>query len=110
MSTGQLHPALTHKFKLRMFKSALPEITPSQALTLLEVFVDNFIAATNDIARENLQQLSQAMMHGIHAIFSPPEASGHSGHNPISESKIDKGEVSCYMVYAVMYVPTHSSG
>eukprot|EP00957_Ditylum_brightwellii_P032233 2443086-Ditylum_brightwellii.AAC.3 len=90
--TGVKAPLSSAPHQKLMLKRILPEITPSQALTLLEVFVHDFIAAINDTSRANLQWLSHTMMHGIHAIFPPPEVSGHARHDPISESKIDKGE------------------
>eukprot|EP00957_Ditylum_brightwellii_P210285 15364791-Ditylum_brightwellii.AAC.1 len=70
----------------------LPALSPTKAVTLLEVFVDNFIVATKKMHLSNLQQIFRAMLHGIHSIFPPPDVSGHGGHDSILESKIDKGK------------------
>ena len=65
--------------------------------TVLEVFVDDFIAATNNLSRPHLTKLSRALMHGIHSIFPPPSVTNHNGFDPISEGKLDKGEGTwCY--------------
>jgi hypothetical protein len=67
-------------------------ISSSNAQTSFEVFVDDFIGTTNNIAPQHLQQVSRAMLHGIHSIFPPPSVTGHSGEDPVSEQKIHKGE------------------
>ena len=54
-------------------------------MTLLEVYVDNFIALSNDIRHTHLMSLSRAMLHGIRAIFPPPEVTGHTGFDPIAQ-------------------------
>ena len=41
-------------------------------VTLLEVYVDDFIALSNDIRHTHITSLSRAMLHGIHAIFHLP--------------------------------------
>ena len=61
-------------------------------VNLLEVFVDDFIAITNNGSTEHLTHLSRAMLHGIHSVFPPPETSGHHGQDPISQKKLDEGE------------------
>ena len=84
-----------HLFEERMFD---PNTTygehkaDPQAITLVEVYVDDYICATNDCSREHLTQVSRAMLHGIHAIFPPPDVTGHNGGDPIAEKKIAKGE------------------
>ena len=40
-------------------------------VTLLEVYVDNFIGMTNHPRRSYRLQLSRAMLHGIHSLFPP---------------------------------------
>lgn len=59
---------------------------------LLEVFVDDFCAMTNNITKEHLTHFSRAMLHGIHSVFPPPEVTGHDGFDPVSEKKIGEGE------------------
>lgn len=56
--------------------------------TLIEVYVDDFIAVTNNSNPQHLLHLTRSMMHGIHAIFPPPSVTGHSGGDPISEKKL----------------------
>jgi hypothetical protein len=58
-------------------------------MTLIEVFVDDFIGCTDDTSTTHLLKLSRAMLHGIHSVFPPPEITGHAGGDPISEKKLD---------------------
>ena len=83
-----------HKFEECMMEGSIqcPSISPQLILTLIEVYVDDFIGVTNDLRFEALTQLSRAMLHGIHSIFPPPSITGHCGHDPISEAKLEKGE------------------
>ena len=85
-----------HIFEDRMFdpKIQYQEAAPpgGDATTLIEVYVDDFIAITNDISKSNLRHISRAMLHGIHTIFPPPAITKHNGGDPIAEKKIDKGE------------------
>ena len=67
--------------------------TPDEKVTLLEVYVDNFISMINDLCLQHLLHTSRAMLHGIHAIFPPPAVTGHNGFDPIAETKFCKGEV-----------------
>lgn len=60
--------------------------------TLLEVFVDDFIAATNNTSSDALRHLSRAMLHGIHSVFPPPSITHHQGEDPISQKKLKAGE------------------
>ena len=57
-------------------------------MTLLEVYVDDFIALSNDIQHTHLMSLSRVMLHGIHAIFPPPKVTGHNGFDPIALKKM----------------------
>ena len=83
-----------HKYEVDMLKNSNIHTTakPATPTTLLESYVDDFIATTNDSQLEHLQTLSQAMLHGIHAIFPPPEITGHSGHKLIAYKKLVAGE------------------
>ena len=72
--------------------SPKPSAPDNSSTTLVEVFVDDFIGMTNDISDEHLTKVSRAMIHGVHSVFPPPELSGHNGHDPVSESKLIKGE------------------
>ena len=60
-------------------------------VTLLKLYFDDFISISNDIRHSHLEKLSRAMLHGIHAIFSPPEVTGHTGFDPVAEKKMCDG-------------------
>ena len=59
---------------------------------LVEVFVDDFIAATNQTTKEHLQHFSRAMLAGVHSIFPPPSITHHQGEDPVSQKKLRNGE------------------
>ena len=40
----------------------------------------------------HLEKLSRAMMHGIYAIFPPPEVTGHNGFDTTAEKKMGDGD------------------
>ncbi len=67
-----------------------PYPTPSK--TLFEVFVDDFMAITNCLTDDNLNNISRTMLHAIHSIFPPPEVTGHQGEDSVSIRKIDNGD------------------
>ena len=56
-------------------------------ITLFGVYVNDFIAMSNNIAHAHLQKLSRSMLHGINVIFPPPEVTGHTGYDPIAYKK-----------------------
>ena len=61
-------------------------------ISIVEVYVDDFITATNNLNKSNLQHLARAMLHGIHSIFPPPSITKHTGEDPISIKKLSGGE------------------
>ena len=61
-------------------------------VTLLDVYVDEFITMSYDIRHSHLEKLSRAMLHGIHAILPPPEVTGHNGFVPVSEKQMGDGD------------------
>ena len=61
-------------------------------VNLVEVFVDDFIGATNNSAMKHLEHFSRAMLFGVHSIFPPPAVSGHHGQDPVSQKKLAQGE------------------
>ena len=65
---------------------------PKKPVDIIEVFVDNFIGATNNSELAHLLHLSHCMLHGIHAIFMPSKITQHGRGNSVSEKKLDKGE------------------
>ena len=80
-------PPHTFKYQIQVptYTSACGRLNSSAFfVNLTEVFVDDFIASTNNTNWAHLTQLSRAMLHGIHSIFPPPEVSGHQGEDPIS--------------------------
>ena len=62
-------------------------------VTLLEVYIDDFIAMSNNTSHAHILQVSRTMLHGIHAIFPPPEVTGHNEFDPVALSKLEKVEV-----------------
>jgi hypothetical protein len=68
------------------------QISPTKHTNIIEVYVDDFIAATNNLSQCHLTQLSRAVLHGIHSIFPPTNISQHCGGDPISEKKMEKGD------------------
>ena len=84
-----------HKYETDMLNNEAIKsnaVAPVFPTTLFELYVDDFIAATNDGRRPHLENLSWAMLHGIHAIFPPPEVTGHSGHDSIAHKKLIAGD------------------
>jgi hypothetical protein len=85
-----------HRFETIMLKDIVNESTSSKQdtnhTTIFEVFVDDFIASTNNISQSNLQKISRAMINGIHSIFPPPEITTHNGGDPIAEKKLHNGD------------------
>ena len=77
---------------LRGLTSMDAAASPPRPLTLMEVYVDDFIGVINDIRRRRVTQTSRAMLHGIHAIFPPPAVTGHVGADPIAEKKLRQGD------------------
>ena len=84
-----------HPFEDIMLKKAAQHYTTTtntDSKTIVEVFVDDFIAATTSSCTNTLRQISRALIQGIHSIFPPPSVTGHNGFDPISEGKLEKGE------------------
>ena len=95
METMRLQDLPPHKFEEVMLQKVDETDTTKHTtglVTLLEVYVDDFIAVSNDIRHAQLRQLSRTMLHGIHAIFPPPEVTGHTGHDPIAYKKLIQGD------------------
>jgi len=86
----QATPLPPHEYEKYMMPSG-EEPTPASTVhqhhcvtDLMEVYVDDFIGATNSPSTHHLQHLSRAMLHGIHSVYPPPSASGHKGEDPIA--------------------------
>ena len=67
----------------------LPNTTSTD---LVEVFVDDFIAATNAQDLPHIQHISRAMLHGVHTIYPPRHITKHTGADPIARKKLEKGD------------------
>ena len=85
-----------HQFKDQMLdstiESALDRLTAAASFVNTEMFVDDFISATNNTNPDHLRHFSHAMLHGIHSIFPLPKVSGHQGEDPISQKKLKQGD------------------
>ena len=85
-----------HQLESLMLPDNLPKVAPfpsnKPCSTLIEVYMDDYIGATNDPTMSHLQTVSRAMLHGIHSIYPPPIVSGHSGEDPVSAKKLSNGE------------------
>ena len=80
-----------HEFEHYMMKhiDSLSTTTDSDGLvTLLEVYVNDFIAMRNNTSHSHILQISRAMLHGVHAIFPRPPITVHNGFNPVALSKL----------------------
>ena len=78
-----------NEFNKKLDSTTFLEVVDS---TIMEVFVDDFMAGTNNLELANLRNISRAMLHGIHTVFPPPEVTGHQGGDPISVKKIENGD------------------
>ena len=81
-----------HKFESKMIPESLTETKPHHPFTILEVFVDDFIAGTNQPEKSHLQTLSQCMLHGVHSIFPPSEVTNHGGGDSVAQEKLNQEE------------------
>jgi len=65
--------------------------TPSRCL---QVYVDDFcLAATQSKDGKHIPTISRAGIHSIHAVFPPPDVTGHAnGKPPLSKKKLDNGD------------------
>ena len=57
---------------------------------------------SNNIEHAHLRQLSRAMLHGIHAIFPPPEVTVPMGFDPIAYKKMVDGDGSWYFYKEIL--------
>ena len=59
---------------------------------MLEVFVDDFVQLAQTTDEKALRHCSRAVLHGIHSMFPPPNATSHNGADPVSIKKLLKGK------------------
>ena len=64
------------------------QVQTREAASAIEVYVDDFIACTNNSEYNNITHLARAMLHGIHSLFPPPSVTGHAGEDPIALKKL----------------------
>ena len=68
------------------------EYTPCST-ELLQVFVDDFIFATQSESTEDLKELLRTALAAIFSVLPPPKESGNvNGRDPVSEKKMNKGD------------------
>ena len=67
----------SHKFENNLILQDLQPSVPPFLVCLLEVFVDDFIIATNKATIDNFQHLSRCMLRSVHSIFPPSEITKH---------------------------------
>jgi hypothetical protein len=86
-----------HPLEKFMKPKYLPRTAPpgSAEQTSVGIYVDDYILGVveND-ERSLIQRVSRAAtLHAIHAVYPPPEISGHvGGKDPISRKKLEKGD------------------
>ena len=77
----ETRPLPTHPFEDKMLSKAKTSVAHRLQATatftnLVEVFVDDFIAATNCTDKHHLEHFSRAMLFGVHSVFPPPKILG----------------------------------
>ena len=80
-----------HEFEHNMMQKIDPISTRTYSeglVTLIQVYVDGFIAMSKNTSHTHLLQISCAMLHGIHAIFPPPSVTVHNRFDPVAISKL----------------------
>ena len=65
-------------------------MTLKQVKYLIEVYIDDFIAAAQATSTEELKHIARALLHAIHDVF--PEGVFTDDDQPVSVKKIKKGE------------------
>ena len=86
-----------HEFEHYMMQHIHPLSTTTYSeglVTLIEVYVDDFISMRNNTSHAHLLQISITMLHGVYAIFSPPAITGYNRFDPVELSKLETEEVS----------------
>ena len=110
--TGRMHDLPMHKFeKLIKMPFANNENNDANKVTSLtervvpwtaiEVFVDDFIAMTQDVPR--IPHLTRSILQGIEQVFPEPSVTGHvNGKDPVSEKKVRKGDADWLCVKEIL--------
>ena len=78
------HPFGNHMLDIAQ-DSARHQLTATASfISLMEVFVDNFIGMTNNSSQDHLRRFSRTILIVIHSVLPPPELSGHQVQEPVS--------------------------
>jgi hypothetical protein len=67
---------------------AAAERNQRKFLSLIEVYIDNFIGVIQSTNKAHLLQFSRRILDGIKKVFPPPILSGSKMANPVSEKKL----------------------
>ena len=93
-----------------------PWATPGDVSIFLQIFVDDFlngVAAPRDQrhARAAAEDwVSRCALHGIHALFPPPDVSGHDGgRDSISIKKLTKGDARWHLTKIMLGLDLHGA-
>ncbi len=89
-------PLVPHKLEeLCMPPSAqLPQLNNeqvTQVVQALNIYMDDFIGLSAGHMHEELFHFTQAVLHGIHTVFPPPEPTEDQDNEPISVKKLKQG-------------------
>ena len=87
-----------HEFEQYMVQQIDPLSTTTDSeglVTLLEVYINDFISMSNNMSHAHILQIYRAMLYGVHAIYPPPSVTGHNGFDPVALSKLETVEGTC---------------
>merc|ERR1712087_1021295 len=62
--------------------------SPLITCTMVEVYIDDFIVATQETDRTRIQQITRHVLHAIDAVFPGPELTGSTMEPAISKKKL----------------------
>ena len=70
---------------------------------LVELFVDDFIAATSNPSLSHLTHLSMSMLQWVYYISTPTKITKHRGQDQISQKQLSQGEVKCNTMKGILW-------
>jgi hypothetical protein len=94
--TSDSHDLPSHHLEDKFLPPKLPErnlAPPTEVPFLIRVYLDDYCkaAAISHDSLATLKWITRAVLHAIHAIFPPPEVTGHQGgKDSISMKKLDQ--------------------
>ena len=89
LRSDKLPPHAFENLMLPKNFDSLQEADLHSIFTLIEVFVDDFIACTDAMSRNSILKISRAMLHGIYSVFPPQDITGYTSGDPIFENSWD---------------------